>query len=74
MPDPRARVLEEVSPAAPHAHRQLHVLAAPDVHGAVEGPHGEEVLAVDGERAPDHGRRGEGRGRRLAQDSITFYA
>ena len=63
--DPRAGVLEQVAAAAPHPHRQLHVLAAPDVHGGVEGADGEEVLPVDGERAADHGGRGEGRGRRL---------
>ena len=67
MADPGAGALEEVAAAAPHAHRQLHVLAAPDVHGGVEGPHREEVLAVHGEGAPDHGRGGEGRRRRLGE-------
>ena len=49
----------------------LDVLAAPDVHGGVEGPDGEEVVSVDGERAADHGGRGEGRGRGLICKNTT---
>ena len=51
VPHPGAGDLEQRPAAAPHAHRHLDVLAAPDAHALVVGAGGVEEGPVDGEGA-----------------------